>query len=392
MQEEYSAAIYIIGPGLTESYEIESNFLNTHFDKVITIGDGKNNIITNGAGELQKLYTLSDDYPELINAGKILVYIIMHGGILDDKHFVKTSKEGWISSAELFKILAETIKTPMDIIFTPCHGKAALKDIDTLPTGSRIMIFSDHDKFTAAVAVHETMNKMLSNDEFTFDGFYNNYLANIFLIDEEPIVTVVGGDTIAPVALSENYLGKSISGASRQYVQNHFGQSVCGDESFCHNKIDQLMNKIEQIFNIDEFRISATTKYLKAAKVIVQMTVDYEFVINTHYEEDTIFNHKESELCYIEILNLKNDFDQLLLNHEIPLELDLACDDWYEIDYEYDADTKDIERFSNDGLYNAFKQAGFIENNNFLKPETPEYGYALGIIKDIHLSLLDSTI
>lgn len=389
MQKEYSAAIYIIGPNLKESYKIGSNFLNTHFDKVITIGDGKVDIITNGTGVLQKLYTLSDDYPELINAKKILVYVIIHGAVLDDNHVLSTSKEYWISSAESFKLLAETIKTSMDIISLPCHGKAALKEINVLPQESRIMIFSDHDKFTTAVAVHGTMDKMLSHTKFTFDGFYNNYLANISLMDEEPIVTVVGGDTIAPVALSENYLRKSISGASRQYVQNHFGQSICRGEIPCHDKIDQLMNKIEQAFNIDEFRISATTEYLEAAKVIIQMVVDYEFIINTHYEEEVIFNHKESELCYIEILDFKNKTDKLLLENGIPLELDLSHDYWYEIDYEYDADTDGLERFSNHGIYNVFKQDGFIENNDFPKPEEPEYGYVLGIIKDIHLSLLD---
>ncbi len=174
MQEEYSAAIYIIGPGLKQSYKIESNFLNTHFDKVITIGDGESDILINGTGALQKLYSLNDDYPELINTGKILVYVIIHGAVIDDNHVLSTSKEDLFSSAGLFKLLAETIKIPMDIIFAPCHGKDALKDINTLPEGSRIMIFSNHDKYTTGVAVHQTMDKMLSHTKFTFDGFYHN--------------------------------------------------------------------------------------------------------------------------------------------------------------------------------------------------------------------------
>ena len=201
MQEKYNVAIYIIGPDLEDRYETDLNFLNAKFNKVIVIGDGKKNILNaDGTGPLQKLYTINDDHQELQNAEKVLVYIHAHGTAQNDTHYIITTKEKTIfESKKLFALLAESIKKPIDIIFAPCNGKAALKDIDALPTGSKIIIFSDSDKFTTGVAIHTTISKILSDSKFTLDEFYNNYLTNVHLMDESPIISIVGGNTIDPI-------------------------------------------------------------------------------------------------------------------------------------------------------------------------------------------------
>ena len=145
MQEEYSAAIYIVGPDNEGSYEKTLEFLNKKFKQVIVIGDGESDLLDrNGEGPLLALKTLEQDYSQLLNEGKVFLYVEMHGIVLDDFHALVVSKEGvLLSSKMLFEFLAKNIKKPIDIIFTSCHGKAALMDIDSLPMGSRVIIFSD---------------------------------------------------------------------------------------------------------------------------------------------------------------------------------------------------------------------------------------------------------
>ena len=390
MQEEYSGAIYIVGPGHEHNYGKDLGFLNSKFKKVVVIGDGEMDILyQNNEGPLQNLKTLSQDYPELLNEGKILVYVSMHGLGEDDGHYVQVGKK-WdnFTSKKLFELLAESIKKPIDIIFTSCHGKAALKDIDSLTLGSNIIIFSDADKSTFLSNIASAL-KAISNDKFSLDNFYNNYLARVFSMDESPAMFTAGGETMDPIVLSKAYLGNAISETSRQYIQNNFGQSICKHDIICHNKIDYLMDKIEQNVSIDVFRTVISKKYLKVIFEFDQMQKDYALSRNTHHDQDVIYNHKKSEFCYIEVLELKNKIDQLFLERKIALELDLSEQDWYEIDYDYSGGEvlNEFMEHSDAGIYNLLSEHGFLENNSFDKPEYEEYGLALGIIKDIHLSL-----
>ncbi|MGB4191223.1 MAG: hypothetical protein WBJ81_01565 [Rickettsiales bacterium] len=388
MQEEYSGAIYIIGPDNEDSYEKTLKFLNAKFNKVIVIGDGKNDLLNeNGEGSLEGLITLSQDHPNFINEGKILVYIEAHGIVADNKHAIIINKEGsLLSSRILFKILVENIKSSIDIIFVPCHGKAALKDIETLPLNSRVIIFSDVDQDSYVINILDTLDHLL-NHKFTFDIFYNNYLAHMFLVDESPTISIVGKETIDPIILSESYFGSSISEDSRQYVHDHFSQIACNNNIYCHDKIDYLMNKIEQSSSIDNFRGTISENYFKAFNEYTQIKVEYEFSRNNKHDKIVSYHYQEPEFCYIEALELKNKIDQLLLEYEIPLELDLLDKFWHEINYEYNSEDEGSERLSDLGIYHFIKHDGFIENDNFTKPEYGEYGLVLGIIKDIHLSL-----
>lgn len=393
MQEEYSGVIYIIGPGNENSYKKELEFLNTQFKKVIVIGDGKMDIFDNNEGPLQNLKTLNQDYPGLLNEGKILVYIDAHGTAEEDGHYIKVNEGGeLLLSKKLFEFLVENINKPMDIIFIPCNGKAALRDISVLPLGSRVIIFSDTDSYTLFTNIRVTLDAIV-NEKFSLDNFYNNYLARIFSMQDSPVISIIGKETIDPAVLSDTYLGGTISESSRQYVHNNFGQSICASNVSCYNKIDYLMNKIEQTSSIEEFRVISGNKYFITIEEFNQLSNDYSFIRNTYHERDVPYNHKESEYCYEEVLDLKNKADQLFLAREIPLELDLSNKDLYEIDYDYLDNHNHIREYVKTwfdiGIYNFLKgvNGGFIENNNFSKPEYEEYGFVLGIIKDIHLSL-----
>ncbi len=386
MQEEYSAAIYIVGPDNEGSYEKTLEFLNKKFKQVIVIGDGESDLLDrNGEGPLLALKTLEQDYSQLLNEGKVFLYVEMHGIVLDDFHALVVSKEGvLLSSKMLFEFLAKNIKKPIDIIFTSCHGKAALMDIDSLPMGSRVIIFSDSDKNTSVVNVVNTLDE-LSEHIFTLDHFYNNYLAHIFLMNESPVIATVGGENLDPLALSDIYLGKAISALSRQYIHDNFGQSVCRSDIACHNKIDHLIDKIEHSLSIDEFRATADEHYFTLFNEILQIENNYQYNQNSNHQKVAFYSDQESQLCDIEILALKSQADQLLSQYHIPLELDLCDQNWHMIDNEYDTE-EGTEEMSNAGMYHFIKYDGFIENNNFDKPEYGEYGYVLGIIKDAYLS------
>lgn len=70
--------------------------------------------------------------------------------------------------------------------------------------------------------------------------------------------------------------------------------------------------------------MTASENYLEALFEFAQMENNYAWSRNAHHDQDVIYHHKESEHCYIEILDLKNKVDQLFLEHEISLELDLS--------------------------------------------------------------------
>ena len=175
-----------------------------------------------------------------------------------------------------------------------------------------------------------------------------------------------------------------------QYVRDNFGQNICKNDLDCNAKIDHLMDKIEQNISINAFKMVTNENYLEAIIEFNQILQDYAWSRNAHHDQDVIYNHKESEHCYSEILDLKNKVDQLFLEREIALEVDLSEQKWCKIDYDYSGDEELLSYFmehSNAGIYNMLSKDGFLENNNFAKPEYEEYGLVLGIIKDIHLSL-----
>lgn len=60
----------------------------------------------------------------------------MHGFNYHDKHSVVIAGGTNTRTSELFKILNDFFQKSIDIVFIPCHVKAALKEIDVIPLGS----------------------------------------------------------------------------------------------------------------------------------------------------------------------------------------------------------------------------------------------------------------
>ena len=113
----------------------EINNLSKKIDNIVTIGDGEIDIYPESENDpLYKiLNNLRVNNQTEINQSKILVVINMHGITTEEStHVLETSHNTSIASADIFDYLNETINKPMDIIFIPCHGKGALKDINLL--------------------------------------------------------------------------------------------------------------------------------------------------------------------------------------------------------------------------------------------------------------------
>jgi|GEM_PF-4600009 len=118
----------------------------------------------------------------------------MHGISIENTHYLGTSIHNLMLTKDFFDFLSAVIKNPMDIIFEPCNGKSALNDINSLPLGSEIIIFLEEDQSTIAPNLEITLDSMDPN-EFSISNFYNNYLARMFSLDENPIIHVVGKKT-----------------------------------------------------------------------------------------------------------------------------------------------------------------------------------------------------
>ncbi len=379
----YNTAIYIVGSDIhLIEYQAVLGFLTKKINNVVVIGDGEIDILSSMQGAITPtLNSVKENNPEFLT-GKILVYISAHGKNNDGEHIIQTSKEGdYITSKELFELLGTKINQSMDVVFVPCHGKAALKDIDMLPVGSRVMIFSDADHTTKFSNQVITLRDMLAMENFSFEAFYDNYLAHLGSI-EYPIIAEVGGNIIDPLALSAKYIGKAITTASREYIHKNFAFNICKDES-CHQNIDKLMDKIESSESMEEF----TRTGGKYVTMFFSLVPDYNSMeVMSDYIQFSSFN-ASAQLCTQKRIYFKKILDRHFLDLKIPFEVDLSYP-WFEQDNnnEDDEDSENDQSFDRD-LYNRHTILSSLKSNDkFPAPEYPEFGKVIGIIKDIEAS------
>lgn len=387
---EYGLAIYIAGPGTKDDHHKDLNFLNNNFNNVMVIGDGDQGLFDeDGQGILgSSLSELSSDFPELLDQGKILIYTYMHGNVIDGEHVLVAGDDDLAGySKNFFEDLQTYINRPVDIIFHPCHGKAALNVTNNLPDGSNVLIFSEADKSTIYNNIEHSIDLRPIYKEFTLTGFYDNYLNSLGILNENPIMVNVGGGIIDPLEFSYDYIGSNISEASRGYVHDNLGKNICDESISCHEHIDSVMDKMEVAASIDDFKIRPQEKYTHIINELEIEVNNYEFLIKNHHLIDVPYNYKDSEHCYVELLELKDKADKLLLFKGIPLELDLSNKNWdFDGGGDDDDDEKTIENSSDYLIYHTLIQVGFEENDNFSKPEPTDYGLVLAISKDLHLS------
>lgn len=407
MQKEHDLAIIITGPKIDLSLEPVTEFFNDKIQNIVMIGDGVNDINSSTNTTLfNALNNFNSTYSTAID-GRVLVFLNMHGTVSDDKHVVQANNDGaLLATSALFTFLNQSINKPFDIIFTACHGKAALPDISKLPDGSRIIIFSEEDTSTYANNYIYSFNAMSNMTNFTFEKFYNNYLAHLTL-KENPIMATVGGKIIDPLLIVNSQIGKSISFESRLYMHENFGKNICEEDSQCHGKLEALMNKMENSSSIDEF-YQANSYFSEEFKQeilalenkidILEREEDDDDIYSTDFEK--IFQVKAEDLnCPAWLILLKNEVDQFFVKFNIPATLNLESKTLLDDDDDDDDDDDNsgildsfikYQDFSDRALYDILKLVKydigsdlFILNDNFVAPEYPEYGTVLGISYDL---------
>lgn len=408
MSDIYNLAIQISGPKIHTHDQI-NNVLSRKIQNLVTIGDGNVDLFEeNGSLLLRKLTELKDTYKTQINKDKILVILNLHGEMDEQgNHWVfPGSSDNPLPSKLLFKLLSVMIKKPMDIIFTSCQGKGALRDVNSLPEGSRVMIFSDEDKATASIAYQIAFKAMNSVDNFSLESFYDIYLSNLGRL-ENPVIAISGGKMLDPLASSHFILGRPIGVEAREYVHNNFGKNICSKNVECHNKLDQLMNKMEVNSNIDD--------YFKLAAPMLSRSLLFSNIeqIFSKYngEKEICFDNKWERIindnCPSYFAEAKTEIDQYLYMQQIPLLIDLAKLTWAdEVNNTTDENLAEAESFWNKGFNDVFDRgryeliidsfvnegSSFTKSNSFQLPEYPEYGCMLGIAKDIKVFYENSDI
>jgi hypothetical protein len=229
MKEEYSAALIITGPRTNTTIESIQLFLADKIQNIITIGDGKIDL------DAQAISNIAKEANALANAGKVLVFVNAHGINSQEYggHALQMTNQGQLfQSSLLFSILKNSFSAPIDIIFTACNGKGALKDINNLANGSRIIIFSEENNSTYINNYIYALEAMNGIAYFSLDNFYDNYLSHLTL-QENPVMVIAGEKTIDPALAANAQIGKSISNESRLYVHQNFGKNVCQEDIAC---------------------------------------------------------------------------------------------------------------------------------------------------------------
>ena len=386
MSTNYNSVIILTGTGIKSDTKIIADLFLKKIPNVIQIGNGEIDIVNEDRNLLKEtLLSVKTITPNLFE-GRVLVYINMHGINVKDSHYVLINENrSVITSKSVFNIFANYIHNPIDIIFTACNGKGALLDVDVLPSNSRVMIFSDENKNSYFSNHASTFKDMLGIDDFSFDLFYDNYLAHLGQ-EESPIIVSPGQHIIDPFKVSENYLGKVISESSREYIHRSFADNICQDEA-CHLHIDLVMDSIENADSMMEFS-NVGEKYSQAFVNISPWIKDnYPGLMDSC----KIHNNGTKIMSSAKLPLIKEKIDQYFIKREIALEVDLSkLLSIFDDDDDDDDDSFDVLGGSDRGTYDIYSSALFFTNDKFPIPDYPDFGLVLGIIN--YLSEAESSV
>lgn len=369
----YDLAIYIIGPNIIDSDYI-LDFLIKTTNEVVVIGDGKTDILVEKDNQFTGEFLSVFSQLSLRNYSSIkkpLVFINAHSEIYNQKYTISLGHP--LEVEDLFYALNKDIKSPIDIIFAPCHGGLSLPYINILPSNSKILILSNEDSYSYPLDMIN-MNQVMSHlDSFSLDIFYDYHLAHLTRFSN-PIFVTVGKDIINPLEILPLYLTKEISDSSKNYIKNNFAKNICQESIFCFNEIDYLISKIEDSRSIEDFMHDDNDNYR-----------DIFSLLGSWHQE--IFNATSYlDYCPIERNHISSKINEYLFSRHIPLEVNLNAPNWFEEDEDYIYDSN-LDGISQRALFDALSISFFNKNNNFPEPAYLEFGKILGITNSIYLSL-----
>lgn len=365
----YDLVIYIIGPDNEFYYQPILDFLVKKNDNVVVIGDGKKELINNeNKGELTDVLNYIKMF-FLSSSNNVLVYMHTHGVIQGGEYYLQLGD--LIKTETFFQNFIQQINQPIDLLFFPCHGKAALPYINYLPNDSKAIIFSSEGGSTYALNIFNSFDAMLDLDSFSLEVFYDVYLDHLSNI-ENPIFITVPNLTIDPLGIVDIFLGKQMPQYLRDFTKNHFAMNVCKSDSNCFVRMDRIVDKIEGSSSAHDF-LNYDHKYIDLLQMI-------------DIWKDQIIENNSLALCSSKLTSTANQIDNYLFKHEMPLETDLSYQFWY-----IRSGVKlDIAGMSDRAIFDGLVASYFNKNDKFSEPGFLEIGSLFGVVKDFYLYFTES--
>ncbi len=365
----YDLVIYIIGPDNEFYYQPILDFLVKKNDNVVVIGDGKKELINNeNKGELTDVLNYIKMF-FLSSSNNVLVYMHAHGVIQDGEYYLQLG--GLIKTESFFQNFAQQINQPIDLLFFPCHGKAALPYINYLFNYSKVVIFSREAGFTHPFNIFKSFEAILDLDFFSLEVFYDVYLGHLSNI-ENPIFITVPNVTIDPLGIVDIFLGKQMPQYLRDFTKNHFAVNVCKNSSDCFVRMDQVIDKIEVSSSAHDF-LNYDHKYIDLLQMI-------------DVWKDQMIENNSLALCSSKLISTANQIDEYLFKHAMPLETDLSYEFWYTKSLA----KRDITGLLDIDIFNRLVGSYFNKNDKFPEPGFLEIGSLFGIVKDFYLYFTES--
>lgn len=193
---------------------------------------------------------------------KIILIISGHGNIdQDGDHIINfdITKYKW-KTKELFVALKSIFNDkPIEVLLTACHGGGAIKDVDKLPKGSTLLVFSQDNK-TVMIGDSESMFKS-SNEEnyqdaekFSLQHFLKTYLFSIKETNNIPELAVSGAAKDFDYTQLMQYLGHKFHDSQKKAIVNTLKSYCAIESSDCESKILEVINKIETSGNINDIK------------------------------------------------------------------------------------------------------------------------------------------
>jgi hypothetical protein len=236
-----------------------------------------------------------------------------------------------------FALLGGILNKPLDIIFDPCEGRVALSglDIDVLPDTSRVLAFADTKEYTNSQNMVNVQQSMLSSYDDVLQSFYYHYLLKSFALGERPEILIVGQPQSIRTDNIDAYLGKPITAAAQDYVYNTLDRVLCeeGADTKCYDQLTDIIGLFQTTHSSGVFSDDGylSANYQAAYVAMDEIEERYKYLYRIHRIQNVLYDHKELDYCYIGVVAFKPQIDEVFASYEIPLIVDLSCDEFYAI-------------------------------------------------------------
>ncbi len=347
----YTNAIIINGPDTDKKVQA---FIEKRIASTVVIGDGKKDILTaSGNGILYDgLQEVSQHECVETPLSRALVVIEAHGTVHEGEHVIQVTKSGIVySTKSLFEYLAQTVKTPFDILMTSCHGRGAQELAELLPVGTKVAFFSNHEETTVNGDIIETISTFPENKVFSVQNFFEHFLYGMSCA-VKPALVVSGEKTrsLEPAEIfQKNLISKTLSSDLKEKIKSKI-DNFCMDDKKCGDQLNSKLNTLSKITDLKEIIKFPNTLSGKFHLYLDKLAILYNEV-NFH-EEDL-----DKSACMEIAAELDNEWSSKLIEDGIPLK-----STFYKVCEDEDDDSDDMTPETVATYIEAFKE--IIDSNN----------------------------